>query len=183
MSRNSHLCDTAKEGSETRVQKKMALRGCCFCFDLQNGSKFIGFCLLVYNFIIMFWKATTIGVSLMEGGRFFELHVILDTVECVLCIAGIVYNSLLVHGARTEREDLLLAWLINGGVGLGLGLIMSIVVTVMLLVNLIHLPLIYTVWLLATYPLGLYFWAVVWYHYKELKHKDSGYEIHKTVPV
>ena len=91
---------------------------CCCCFGLRTGAAVIGVALLALHSLVALTMVTVLATlpaadpeQKLESARRLALAVIL-----IALLLHVVFNSALVHGARTRHRGLVLAWLVYHGV-------------------------------------------------------------------
>ncbi|KAF0310820.1 hypothetical protein FJT64_018302 [Amphibalanus amphitrite] len=87
---------------------------CCCCFGLRSGAVVIGASLLILHTLVALIQVTVLSTlpdkdpeRQLESARRLALAVVL-----IALLLHVVFNSALVHGARTRHRGLVLAWLV-----------------------------------------------------------------------
>ncbi|XP_037071591.1 uncharacterized protein LOC119092719 [Pollicipes pollicipes] len=153
----------------------MGVQGCCGCFNLRDGSIAIGvtvltFYILSFVFGVGMWIFAASKHS--PAGQHMQPWVI--AVVTTIFAIHILFNSLLVHGARKGVRGMLLAWIIYFGIVTGFQSVFGGISVYYVIISGGNTILVLSMMaVLAVLVVSWYWLAVVLSHYREMNdHKD-----------
>ncbi|XP_043284318.1 uncharacterized protein [Venturia canescens] len=160
------------------------VNSCCGCISLQKGTIVIGSLSLIgaiLNTILMGFHVSEISVPRESPATAIVvlLKIFVVTILIYVLIGGI-FSALMIAGAIKRLSGYIFPWLAISFGGVVAGVCLTIAVSI---ISAIELPIQYFFFLMifssVSSAIQIYFWQVVYSHYKELVAEKFG---HQTRP-